>query len=527
MNHPVTGRAVNVAPNANILSTTDLKGDITYINSDFIEISGFTEQELLGNHHNIVRHPDMPPAAFASMWKTLKEGHSWMGLVKNRCKNGDHYWVNAYATPVFRDGKVVEYQSVRSQASDSQIKRAEELYARIRAGEKISKLNPARLKQPQRLSLLCALPVVFLSILLVGLGRLDALTATLGGGALVALQSMILHMTLRPLGRLAKQARAIANNSLSQAAYTGRNDEYGEIAFALLSLEAEAGAMVGRISDSANQLNRSAAELVDSVEKTNQATLSQKASNDEVSTAVEQMTCSVRDVAEHAQQCSGAASEATQETDSGLGLVEENRRLILELAQEIEHTDQAIQNLEQHSQDINQMLDVIKAIADQTNLLALNAAIEAARAGESGRGFAVVADEVRALAHRTQSSTTEIQSVITNLQQGTQRVVLAMKRSHQQTESSVERIEQATIALQGIHQRVARIQDVNAHIAEAVKRQTYVSGHIQTNLNTIHQACDHNIETSTHSRHTADEVAGLAERLRLLAEQFQRQLQST
>ena len=108
INLPVSQREVAVGPRANILSTTDLKGVITYVNPDFIAISGFEEDELLGRSHNLVRHPDMPPAAFADLWRTLKAGRSWMGLVKNRCKNGDHYWVSAFATPVIRDGAVVE-----------------------------------------------------------------------------------------------------------------------------------------------------------------------------------------------------------------------------------------------------------------------------------------------------------------------------------------------------------------------------------------------------------------------------------
>ncbi|SRI62254.1 aerotaxis receptor [Shigella sonnei] len=92
-NLPVTGRNLELPKDANILSTTSPQSHITYVNPDFIKISGFTEEELLGQPHNIVRHPDMPPAAFEHMWSTLKSGRSWMGLVKNRCKNGDHYWV--------------------------------------------------------------------------------------------------------------------------------------------------------------------------------------------------------------------------------------------------------------------------------------------------------------------------------------------------------------------------------------------------------------------------------------------------
>lgn len=132
MNLPVTGRDVSISDTANILSTTDLNGDITYVNPDFIKISGFDEDELLGQHHNIVRHPDMPREAFADLWFSVRGGNSWMGMVKNRCKNGDHYWVSAFVTPISRNGRVVEYQSVRTKPQPAQIAAAEGLYAQLR-----------------------------------------------------------------------------------------------------------------------------------------------------------------------------------------------------------------------------------------------------------------------------------------------------------------------------------------------------------------------------------------------------------
>ncbi|WP_320643258.1 PAS domain-containing protein [Aeromonas veronii] len=118
-----------------MLSTTSPQSHITYVNPDFIKISGFTEEELLGQPHNIVRHPDMPPAAFEHMWSTLKSGRSWMGLVKNRCKNGDHYWVSAYVTPIAKNGSIVEYQSVRTKPEPEQVLAAEKLYAQLRSGK--------------------------------------------------------------------------------------------------------------------------------------------------------------------------------------------------------------------------------------------------------------------------------------------------------------------------------------------------------------------------------------------------------
>jgi PAS domain S-box-containing protein len=134
-NLPVTTHEVQMADGATIVTKTDLTGVITYANSDFIKISGFAEEELLGKNHNLVRHPDMPVEAFADMWATLKKGKPWNGIVKNRCKNGDFYWVNAHVAPIDEDGKVVGYTSMRTRPSRQQIAAADALYRQLKAGK--------------------------------------------------------------------------------------------------------------------------------------------------------------------------------------------------------------------------------------------------------------------------------------------------------------------------------------------------------------------------------------------------------
>lgn len=133
-NQPVTQREIKLQPTSHLVSSTNLKGVITHCNQEFIDISGFNEKELHGAAHNIVRHPDMPPAAFADMWATLKQGNHWIGLVKNRVKNGDHYWVDAYVTPLYDGTNVVGYESVRVHADEDQIARASKAYALMNKG---------------------------------------------------------------------------------------------------------------------------------------------------------------------------------------------------------------------------------------------------------------------------------------------------------------------------------------------------------------------------------------------------------
>lgn len=520
INLPISGCEVQVGANASILSTTDPKGCITYVNPAFINISGFTEEELLGSSHNIVRHPEMPPAAFEHLWQTLKSGRSWMGMVKNRCKNGDHYWVSAYATPVMRNGAVVEYQSVRTEPLPQWKATAEQLYRKLAEGKQPRELRPPLFSIRQRLSLAgMAISAAGFAVL-AALGAMPWLAAVIATGVLSLAFDVALRIGLGPLDRLARHAKALADNPLSQVLYTGRNDQFGQIDFALYMLSAEHRAVVARISDSARRLHKEASDLVAAVECSNTATLQHQNETAQVASAIGQMASSVQDVARSAQLTASAASVADQEAASGLNLVEQTRRHIVSLAAEVQQADIAINQLQQHSQEIDQVLAVIQGIAEQTNLLALNAAIEAARAGEAGRGFAVVADQVRTLASSTQESTAHIKGTIDTLRDATERAVTAMRSSQREAKISVEQMVLAARTLGDINQRVTEISDMNVHIAAAVEEQSAVGDSIQRNLDGINLATQNNVQASHRSHTAAGHVAGLAEHLQLLAEQF-------
>ena len=519
MNLPVTGRDVSISDTANILSTTDLNGDITYVNPDFIKISGFEESELLGQHHNIVRHPDMPTEAFADLWSSVRGGSSWMGMVKNRCKNGDHYWVSAFVTPISRNGRVVEYQSVRTKPAPAQIAAAEQLYAQLRNKRPPPALRRAPLSARSRVALLAALgaaPCV-VGALLAGAGLIAALAtaaaAVLGAGAMA-------YVALTPLQRLAEQARRVGDNPVGQLVYAGRRDEFGQIAFAMKMLETEAGAMVGRIGDASRQLSQHAHELLGAMDSSTQSAARQQSETDQVATAINQMAVSVQEVASNAQRTAEAASRADSEAATGTEVVNRTGAAIGRLAQDIQQAGDVIHELEAHSNDITKVLDVIRGIAEQTNLLALNAAIEAARAGEQGRGFAVVADEVRSLASRTQQSTQEINSMIGALQGGARQAVEVMQRSREQAMQSVEHAAQAARSLQGINSRVNEISAMSIQIAAAVEQQSAVSENINQNIVSIRGGSDQHVESGLRSRQSASGVAELASSMEMLVQQF-------
>ncbi|MBH3422673.1 methyl-accepting chemotaxis protein [Pseudomonas gessardii] len=517
INLPVTGRSVDIAQDANILSTTDLGSSITYANQDFIDVSGYSREELLGAPHNLLRHPDMPSAAFAHMWQTLKSGHSWMGMVKNRCKNGDHYWVSAYASPVTRDGVAVEYQSVRTKPDARRVLAAERAYARLRAGTR--RVRPV-LEMPLKLSLVTGATGALTWGVGAGLASYSWALQVLGLAAVGAVGVLGINLLLRPLRQLSERARQIADNPVSQAIYTGRADELGQIEFAMQMLEAQVGAVVGRIGDASQRLSGHAAALVQQLDSSHASTLGQQSQTDQVATAIQEMAASVAQVASHAQQASKAADQAGSETREGHQRVDESRDAVLRLSQELARATSVIHQLESHSGDISSVLEVIRAIAEQTNLLALNAAIEAARAGEQGRGFAVVADEVRGLAQRTQQSTNEIQRMISTLQGGARDAVMVMEQSSQHVEASVEHAQRAASALDGISQRVNQITAMSVQIATAVEEQSAVSEDINRNIVGIRDAGEATVSAGQQSQLSSGDVAALAEDLRRLAEEF-------
>lgn len=191
VNTPVTRHEIELGEQDTIITKTDLKGIITFANSDFCRISGYSEQELIGRNHNIVRHPDMPPAAFADLWTTIKSGKPWNGLVKNRCKNGDFYWVNAYVSPTENHGEIVGYTSMRTKPDRKQIAAAESLYRQLNNGQADFKLCQGKVV---RHSLLRSLnPFAWIN-LLTGPRQLLVLISTLLLGFF--LSGLINHKTL-------------------------------------------------------------------------------------------------------------------------------------------------------------------------------------------------------------------------------------------------------------------------------------------------------------------------------------------
>ncbi len=520
INLPVSGRAIALPDDINILSTTDLKGIITYVNPELVQASGFTEEELLGQSHNIVRHPDMPKAAYAQLWKNLQSGRSWMGMVKNRCKNGDHYWVSAYVTPIIENGRTVEYQSVRTKPAEHWVAAAEQLYPQLSGPRRPRVLRRPRLSLFGRLLGLCA------GALAVGFGcaslafGLDPLAALLSAGLALGLCAAGLWHSLAPWRQLLAEARKIALNPVGQWIYSGRRDEFGTIAFALRMQAMEASAIVGRMGEAARQLAEHAARLQTAVESNAQGTRHQQQETQQVASAIEQMSASIFEVAHNALHSAEAAEQGDVAARAGERQVAATGCSIESLAQDIQRAADAVQQLQTRGSQITAVIEVIEGIAGQTNLLALNAAIEAARAGEAGRGFAVVADEVRSLAVRTQDSTAQIQQMLGSLQKEIDSAAQAMHASREQARHSEAQAAQASQGLRDVYARVSAISDMSAQIASAVEQQSSTSAAIQQAIEAIRLATGQSVQHGNDSHRAASEVSRQAAQLRLLARQF-------
>jgi methyl-accepting chemotaxis protein len=292
---------------------------------------------------------------------------------------------------------------------------------------------------------------------------------------------LITRQITRPL-RETLAVEKIASGDLTQHLRVTRRDELGVLQQGIARMGTTLRELISGIRDGVTQIASAAEELSAVTEQTSAGANSQKVETDQVATAMHEMAATVQEVARNAEQASHAATGADGEARGGDKVVGEAIGQIERLAQEVHRSTEAMTLLQQESQKIGSVMDVIKSVAEQTNLLALNAAIEAARAGEAGRGFAVVADEVRGLAQRTQKSTEEIEGLIAGLQHGTQQVASAMNGSRSLTDSSVELARKAGASLENITRTVSNIQSMNQQIAAAAEQQSAVAEEISRSI---------------------------------------------
>ncbi|BBI98955.1 methyl-accepting chemotaxis protein [Ferrigenium kumadai] len=503
VNLPVTNVGRHLNEGEYIVSKTDLKGRITYINRPFLEMSGFTEQELLGASHNIVRHPDMPPEAYKDLWRTLQSGKPWRGLVKNRCKNGDYYWVEANANPIWENGQITGYMSLRTKPGAEQVKAAEQLYRRFREGTakgitiKEGKVVPtgwrgrlaamSDLSIHARVSLACAF--VGLIILALGgealhaIGRdtvSDAHTGEIGLLVTAALATvlwiwwLLSFRVLRPLEQAVRSCQVIAAGDVSLLKSVEYHGEVGRLMHAINTMAGNIASIVTDVRGAAGELASASEEISSTAQSLSQSSSEQASNVEEISASVEQMSSAIQKNTENTKLTDSMATQAATQASEGSEAVLQTVAAMKQIAAKI---------------------GIIDDIAYQTNLLALNAAIEAARAGDAGRGFAVVAAEVRALAERSQVAAQEIGGV---------------------AGSSVELAERAGRLLEQMVPAINKTSGLVQEIAESSMEQSGGVAQINTAMMQMSQATQHNASGSEELAATSQALSSQAETLQQL-----------
>ncbi|MEE4081377.1 methyl-accepting chemotaxis protein [Pseudomonas viridiflava] len=331
---------------------------------------------------------------------------------------------------------------------------------------------------------------------------------------------IITRQITRPLQETLAIVDRIASGDLTHNEVVTRRDELGVLQQGIQRMGATLRDLISGIRDGVTQIASAAEELSAVTEQTSAGVNSQKIETDQVATAMHEMSATVHEVARNAEQASVAAADADKEARAGDKVVGEAIGQIERLAAEVVRSSDAMTVLEQESDKIGKVMDVIKAVAEQTNLLALNAAIEAARAGEAGRGFAVVADEVRGLAQRTQQSTEEIESLVAGLQNGTRQVSEIMLGSRTLTDSSVELTRKAGVSLESITRTVSNIQAMNQQIAAAAEQQSSVADEISRSIVNVRDVSEQTAEASEETAASSVELARLGGQLQMLVSHF-------
>ncbi|WP_417553324.1 methyl-accepting chemotaxis protein [Marinomonas fungiae] len=513
-NLPITTVERVVSKDVRLITTTDLKGKITYCNQAFIDISGFNYDELLGAPHNLVRHPDMPPEAFDIMWSHLKAGKPWMGLVKNRSKNGDYYWVDAYVTPITEKGQVVGYESVRSAPDRVAVARAEKLYKELRDGRKSFNI-PMQTIVPA-LVIAAWLASLAMYLLNVEYAAAPALLASLLMVGYCSIQQRNMRRSLE------KSLGGAFTHPVAAKTYSDHNLDLAKLEVAIKSQNMHIDTILTRIEAESKEVSHKSdyglKQTQNAVDKIQQ----QLHETQEVAAAMQEMTTTVSDVSKHVQQTALSSEESKSLAERGNQTIEETTHAISGLADLVEQIGQAVSNLSSQSESIAEVAVMIDQIAEQTNLLALNAAIEAARAGEHGRGFAVVADEVRQLAQRTQGSTQEIHSIIERLRNGAQDAVKVASDGQQSAKVGLHKMSDAQQSLTAIVSSVTSISEMSMQMAAAVEEQAHVSEDINQQLVRISNLANASKEEAEQAMQSMVTLRGVASDMHELVVRFKK-----
>ena len=437
-----------------LMSTTDLHSYMTHTNDTFVQVSGFTLQELLGQPHNIVRHPDMPKAAFADMWYTLKKGEPWSGIVKNRRKNGDHYWVRANAVPMVRNGQMTGYMSIRTRATEDEVAAVEPLYKALNEGRSKKRIHKGLVVRKGWLGKLPAMPLrwrvrsvmaVLFAVMAATLVASAAGWASLVAAAVVMLLGTLVfeQQIVRPVENVARQALRVATGERNSVQHLNRSDELGLTLRAGGQLGLMCRWLINDVSSQVVSVRDGSDRLAQGNEDLNDRTRQTVANVQQTVATMNQMAASVQSNSETAAEVDKLSMAASSAATQG-GTV-------------MQTVVKTMDDIADSTQRIGSITSLINDIAFQTNILALNAAVEAARAGEQGKGFAVVAGEVRHLASRSANAANDIRKLI--------------DASASKVQSGADQVHAAGRTMDDIVEQVKNVTQLIAQISHSTSEQ--------------------------------------------------------
>lgn len=479
-----------------IVSEANLRGDIMNVNEKFLEVSKYTREELIGKPHNITRHPDMPKEVFKEMWATIKAGKMFRGIVKNRAKDGNPYYVDAVIAPILgEDGKPKKYLGVRYEITEAEIERQgmkgviraiDDAFAYIEFDTEGRILNFNKNFQS---TMDCSIEEMkgkhhrqfcepeyansneyaqFWPDLKSGKSKSGIFKRLTKDGKLKWLQA-VYSPVMDEVGRVAKVIK-IATDVTEQQKM-------------IMSVEETAGAL----ASAATELTATATQLSGNSQKTNEESTAAAAAAEEVATSVQTVSTNVEEMVASIKEIGKSTAESSAMAKTTLQMAQSSNATITKLGVS--------------SQEIGDVIKVISSIAQQTNLLALNATIEAARAGEAGKGFAVVANEVKELAKQTSKATDEITNKIGAIQGDTKSAVSAIAEiSH-----AVEKLNSLSGAIAtAVEEQTATTNEISRVVVESRKGVESIANTIKT----VSKAAQ---ESSAGSHQTLDASKGLSE----------------